>query len=167
MKIAIIGCGAIGGYVGARLALAGEQVTFIVRGANLAALRERGVRLIMGDGTEHVARNVAATQDYADTGAHDMVILAVKAHQLGSLAGDVARLCGPHTVIVTMQNGIPSWYFHRHGGALAGTVLESVDPGGIISRSIPAEHVVARSPKPTKSWTLSGRSNARSFPCWF
>jgi 2-dehydropantoate 2-reductase len=142
MKIAIIGCGAIGGYVGAKLALAGEQVTFIVRGANLSALRERGVRLIMGDGSEHVARNVAATQDYDETGAHDMVILAVKAHQLAALASKVARLCGPHTVIVTMQNGIPYWYFHQHGGPLAGTVLDSVDPGGIISRSIPAERVV-------------------------
>jgi 2-dehydropantoate 2-reductase len=142
MKIAVIGCGAIGGYVGAKLALAGEQVTFIVRGANLAALRERGVRLILSDGTEHLARHVAATQDYTETGAHDLVILAVKAHQLAPLAADVPRLCGPHTVIVTMQNGIPYWYFHQHGGALAGTVLDSVDPGGTISRSIPAGQVI-------------------------
>jgi 2-dehydropantoate 2-reductase len=142
MKIAVIGCGAIGGYVGAKLALAGEQVTFIVRGANLAALRERGVRLILSDGTERLARHVAATQDYTETGAHDLVILAVKAHQLAPLAADVPRLCGPHTVIVTMQNGIPYWYFHQHGGALAGTVLDSVDPGGTISRSIPAGQVI-------------------------
>jgi 2-dehydropantoate 2-reductase len=142
MKIAVIGCGAIGGYVGAKLALAGEQVTFIVRGANLAALRERGVRLILSDGTEHLARHVAATQDYTETGAHDLVILAVKAHQLAPLAADVPRLCGPHTVIVTIQNGIPYWYFHQHGGALAGTVLDSVDPGGTISRSIPAGQVI-------------------------
>jgi 2-dehydropantoate 2-reductase len=142
MKIAIIGCGAIGGYVGAKLALAGEQVTFIVRGANLTALREGGVRLILSDGTEHVARNVAATQDYGEAGAHDLVILAVKAHQLAAVATEVPRLYGPATVVVTMQNGIPYWYFHRHGGELAGTVLESVDPGGLISRSVGAERVV-------------------------
>jgi 2-dehydropantoate 2-reductase len=142
MKIAIIGCGAIGGYVGAKLALAGEEVTFIARGANLAALRERGLRLILSDGSEQVAGNVAATPDYAAAGAHDMVILAVKAHQLAALAGDVPKLYGPHTVVVTMQNGIPYWYFHQHGGALAGTVLDSVDPGGAISRSILAERVL-------------------------
>src|SRR6266404_2086090 len=97
MKIAIIGCGAIGGYVGAKLALAGEQVTFIVRGANLEAVHRRGVRLILGDGSEHV---------------------------------------------VTMQNGIPYWYFHHHGGEWAGSVVRSVDAGGVIGRMIPAERVV-------------------------
>jgi 2-dehydropantoate 2-reductase len=142
MKIAIIGCGAIGGYVGARLALAGEEVTFIVRGANLEALRAHGLRLIMSDGTEHLAGNVVATQDYAAAGAQDMIVLAVKAHQVASVAREVPRLYGPDTVVVTMQNGIPYWYFHQHGGALAGTTLESVDPGGLISDSIRPERVV-------------------------
>jgi 2-dehydropantoate 2-reductase len=142
VKIAIIGCGAIGGYVGARLALAGEQVTFMVRGANLEALRAQGVRLIASDGSEEVAREVTATREYGEPGPQDVVILAVKAHQLDAVATDVPRLFGAHTAVVTMQNGIPYWYFHEHGGALAGTVLHSVDPTGQVSRNIPAARVI-------------------------
>src|ERR1700682_6035300 len=142
MKIAIIGCGAIGGYVGAKLALAGEQVTFIVRGANLEAVRGRGVRLILSDGSEHVASNVMATQDCAVAGAQELVILAVKAHQLEAVASDVPHLYGPDTVVVTMQNGIPYWYFHQHGGELAGSVVRSVDPTGVIGSKIPAARVI-------------------------
>ena len=142
MKIAIIGAGAIGGYVGAKLALAGEDVTFIVRGASLQAIRSRGIRLIMNDGSEHVATNVTATNDYAVAGPQDLVILAVKAHQVEAIANDVPKLFGPDTVVVTMQNGIPYWYFHRHGGELAGSVVRSVDPSGLIGQKIPAERVI-------------------------
>jgi 2-dehydropantoate 2-reductase len=142
MKIAIVGCGAIGGYVGAKLALAGEEVTFIVRGANLEAVRGRGVRLILGDGSEQLASNVMATQQCAAAGAQELVILAVKAHQLETVASDVPHLFGPDTVVVPMQNGIPYWYFHHHGGELAGSVVRSVDPHGVIARMIPAERVV-------------------------
>jgi len=142
MKIAIIGAGAIGGYVGAKLALAGDDVTFIVRGANLDAIRRDGVKLVMNDGSEHVARNVRATDNYAEAGAQDMVILAMKAHQVEVVAKDVPALFGPQTVIVTMQNGIPYWYFHNHGGELAGSIVQSVDPSGLISRRIPAERVI-------------------------
>src|SRR2546429_4375027 len=78
MKVAIIGCGAIGGYVGAKLALAGERVTFIARGANLEAVQRRGVRVILADGTEQVASNVMATRDCVAAGAHQLVILAVR-----------------------------------------------------------------------------------------
>jgi 2-dehydropantoate 2-reductase len=142
MKVAIIGCGAIGGYVGAKLALAGERVTFIARGANLEAVQHRGVRLILADGTEQLAGNVVATQDYVAAGAQDVVILAVKAHQLEAVAASVPHLCGPDTVVVTMQNGIPYWYFHHHGGEWAGSVVRSVDPSGVIARMIPPEKVV-------------------------
>jgi 2-dehydropantoate 2-reductase len=142
MKIAIVGCGAIGGYVGARLALAGEDVTFMVRGANLEALRRDGITLVMNDGTRQVARNVSATDDYAAVGPQDLVILAVKAHQLEAVAARVAHLFGRATVVVTMQNGIPYWYFHRHGGELAGSVVRSVDPDGQITDLIPAERVI-------------------------
>ncbi len=121
MKIAVIGAGAIGGLVGGRLALAGEDVTFVVRGDNLAAIGERGIRLIESDGSEQVARNVVATDRYDQAGPQDIVILAMKAHQLEAVALDVPRLFGPETVVVTMQNGIPYWYFHRHGGVLEGT----------------------------------------------
>src|SRR5919201_4033123 len=133
MKIAIIGAGAIGGYVGAKLALAGEDMTFIVRGANLDAIRRNGIKLVMHDGSEHVARNVRATNDYADAGLQDIVILAMKAHQLEAVVNEVAKLLGPNTVVVTMQNGIPYWYFHKHGGSLAGSIVKSVDPNGLIS----------------------------------
>ena len=142
MKIAVVGAGAIGGYVGAKLALAGEEVTFMVRGANLAALRHGGIKLIMEDGAEVGAKNVTATDDYAAAGPQDLVILAVKAHQLEAVANDVPRLFGPETVVVTMQNGVPYWYFHRHGGELAGSVVHSVDPSGLIGRQIPAERVI-------------------------
>src|ERR1700730_14975186 len=142
MKIAIVGCGAIGGYVGAKLALAGEELTFSVRGPQLEAVRGRGVRLILGEGREQVASNVMATQHCAAAGAQELVILAVKAHQLEAVASDVPKLYGPDTVVVTMQNGIPYWYFHHHGGELAGSVVRSVDPSGVIARMIPAERVV-------------------------
>ncbi len=142
MKIAIIGAGAIGGYVGVKLALAGEDVTFIVRGANLSAIQERGMKLIMADGTEHVAANVRATNDYQQAGPQDLVILAMKAHQVEAVARDVPKLLGPDTVVVTMQNGIPYWYFQKHGGALEGTRVDSVDPTGLIGEHIPASRVL-------------------------
>ena len=142
MKIAVIGAGAIGGLVGGKLALAGEDVTFIVRGDNLAAIGERGMRLIASDGSQQIARNVVATDRYDQAGPQDVVILAMKAHQLEAVALDVPKLFGPETVVVTMQNGIPYWYFHRHGGVLEGTIVRSVDPEGLVSARIPAERVL-------------------------
>ena len=142
MKIAIIGAGAIGGYVGVKLALAGEDVTFMVRGANLSAIRANGMKLVMHDGTEFVAANVKASNDYRATGPQDMVILAMKAHQVEAVAHDVPHLFGPETVVVTMQNGVPYWYFHGHGGELQGSQVSSVDPTGVILKNIPAERVI-------------------------
>jgi 2-dehydropantoate 2-reductase len=142
MKIAVIGAGAIGGLVGARLALAGEDVSFLVRGANLESIRRQGIELIAEDGSAQTARNVFVTDRYERAGAQDVVILAMKAHQVESVAHDVPKLFGPDTVVVTMQNGIPYWYFHRHGGALEGSTLRSVDPNGVVGRMIPAERVL-------------------------
>jgi 2-dehydropantoate 2-reductase len=142
MKIAIIGAGAIGGYVGVKLSLAGEDVTCIVRGANLQAIRKNGLKLITSDGSELVARDVKATNDYAEPGVQDIVVLAVKANQVEAVANDLPKLLGPHTVIVTMQNGIPFWYFDEHGGPLAGTAIKSVDPNGVLARTIPARQIV-------------------------
>jgi len=142
MKIAIIGAGAIGGLVGAKLALAGEEVTFIVRGANLDAIGKHGIKLMLQDGSEQVARNVAATHDYTEAGVQDMVVLAMKAHQLEAVVDELPKLLGPHTLIVTMQNGLPFWYFHEHGGALAGSQLRSVDPSGRIGAAIPARQII-------------------------
>jgi 2-dehydropantoate 2-reductase len=142
MKVAIIGAGAIGGYVAAKLALAGEHVTCMVRGANLQTIRSHGIKLIMNDGSEQVASNMVATDDYVAAGPQDLVILAVKAHQVEAVANDVPRLFGADTVVVTMQNGIPYWYFHQHGGELAGSLVRSVDPTGLIGQRIPAERVI-------------------------
>jgi len=142
LKIAIIGVGAIGGYVGIKLALAGEDVTFIARGANLEALRSRGIRLITADGEEKTVAKVRATSDYAAAGPQDMVILAMKAHQVEAVARDVPKLFEPDTVVVPMQNGIPYWYFHRHAGELAGTRVQSVDPTGAIGEHIGCERVI-------------------------
>jgi 2-dehydropantoate 2-reductase len=142
MKIAIIGAGAIGGYLGARLALAGEDVTFIARGGSLAALQSRGIRLLAADGTEESVPRVQATADYAAAGPQDVVILAMKAHQVTDVAPQVPKLFGPGTVVIPMQNGIPYWYFHSHGGELAGTQLSSVDPDGSIGAHIPPDRVI-------------------------
>jgi 2-dehydropantoate 2-reductase len=142
MKIAIIGAGAIGGLVGAKLALAGEDVTFIVRGRNLAAIGAHGIKLIAADGHERVARGVRATESYTEAGPQDVVILAMKAHQLEAVVDDVPRLLGPQTAIVTMQNGIPYWYFQRHPGGLEGTRVRSVDADGVIAARLPAERVI-------------------------
>ncbi|HYB51252.1 MAG TPA: 2-dehydropantoate 2-reductase [Burkholderiaceae bacterium] len=142
MKIAVIGAGAIGGFVGAKLAQAGEEVTFLVRGASLAAIRANGMKLIGPDAVETIVGSVEATDEYGRAGVHDLVILAVKAHQLIDVAHEVPKLLGPQTVVVPMQNGIPYWYFYRHGGELDGRVVRSVDPDGRIGAMIPPERVV-------------------------
>ena len=156
MKIAIIDAGAIGGYVGVKLALAGEDVTFMVRGANLEAIRQRGMVLEMEDGTRLVADQVKASNDYDAVGPQDLVILATKAQQVEAVAASVPKLFGPDTVVVTMQNGIPFWYFHQHGGELAGSRVTSVDPTGEISRLIPAERVLGCVVYPASELTAPG-----------
>ncbi|MCS6940613.1 MAG: 2-dehydropantoate 2-reductase [Roseiflexaceae bacterium] len=142
MKICIFGAGSIGGYLGARLAHAGEQVTLIARGANLAAIRERGVTLIETDGTMLVAHPALATDDPSVAGAHDVVIVAVKAHQLPAVAPMLRPLFHDETIVVPAQNGIPWWYFQRHGGPFEGRRIESVDPDGIIAANIETERII-------------------------
>src|SRR3984957_6678936 len=142
LKIAIIGVGAIGGYLGTRLAHAGDEVTFIARGANVDGLRTRGIRLLNGDGSEIAVQSVNATDDYAAAGPQEVVVLAMKAHQVEAVAPEVPKLFGPGTVVVPMQNGIPYWYFHRYPGELAGTRVTSVDPQGLIGEHIPCERVI-------------------------
>ena len=141
MKIAVVGAGAIGGYVGGWLAAAGEYVTFISRGANLDAIRRDGMRVVGEDGTEVIA-HAAAHQKTSDAGPQDVVVLAVKAHQVGAIAADLAALYHAETAIVTMQNGIPWWYFHKHGGAYEGTPVRSADPDRSIARLIDADRII-------------------------
>jgi 2-dehydropantoate 2-reductase len=140
MKFAVLGAGAIGAYVGAALARGGADVTLIARGPHLAAMRERGVqvRSPRGDFTAHPS----ATDDFAALSDADVVFVALKAYSLPEIAGELGKLLAPHAAAVWAQNGIPWWYFQSEGGPLDGTIVESVDPGGVVSRSIPAETVV-------------------------
>ena len=140
MKFVIVGAGSIGGYIGARLALAGSDVTLFARGPHLAAMRDQGLRLTGTNGDELVRPRVAG--DLAEIGISDVVILGVKAHALTTVAPTLGPLLGSDTVVVSTQNGIPWWYFQRHGGPLEGWTLEHVDPGGVIAAAIDAGRVV-------------------------
>jgi 2-dehydropantoate 2-reductase len=142
MKIAVVGAGAIGGYLGARLAASGENVTFIARGPNLAAIQAHGLRLRLEDGTELHAKDVRAFEKMHEAGTQDFVLLTLKAHQVGAIASDLAHLCHENTAIVTMQNGIPWWYFYKHGGALEGTTLRASDPDGRIAQHLDPARVI-------------------------
>jgi 2-dehydropantoate 2-reductase len=140
VRILIAGAGAIGGYIGARLARAGADVVLFARGPHLQAMRERGLRVRSAEGDFEVRPDV--TGDLTTVGAPDVVIVGVKAHSLSSLAPQLQPLFGPDTVVVSTQNGIPWWYFQRHGGPLDGYHLERVDPGGVIGAAIEPRRVV-------------------------
>ncbi len=145
MKIAVVGAGAIGGYLGAKLSRAGQEVTFIARNRNLEAINAHGFKLILEDGSEEVAAvgpNLRAVQRYADAGPQDVVLLTVKAHQVKDLLPDLRGLFGPETMVVTMINGVPWWYFHKLAGAYEGRSLESLDPGGLIAANIEPERII-------------------------
>ena len=142
MRIAIVGAGAIGGYLGARLAHAGAEVTFIARNRNLQAINANGFRLILEDGSALHAPTARAVQRMADAGPQDAVLLTVKAHQVRELLPDLPALFGPETVLVTMINGVPWWYFQRLGGPFDGRALESVDPGGELAAAIDPKRII-------------------------
>lgn len=141
MKFAVVGAGSVGGYLGVRLAQAGEDVTFVARGAALSAIAANGFKLIEEDGTERVVTNVRAAA-LPEAGVHDVVLLAVKAHQIPALAPDLGRLFGPNTTIVTLQNGIPWWFFYKWGGPYEGRPIRTVDPEGSIATHIANERIV-------------------------
>jgi 2-dehydropantoate 2-reductase len=128
MKICIYGAGAIGAHIGVLMKMAGIDVSVIARGANLAAIKQDGMKLIIG-GEEKTAR-VTASSDPADIGPVDYVIVTLKSHQAWDAAEHMLPLLGPHTAVVTAQNGIPWWYFHGFEGQFADLQLQSVDPGG-------------------------------------
>ncbi len=143
MKICIVGAGAIGGYLGAKLALAGETVTLIARGSHLAAIQEQGLKLIMADGSSQIATPALATSEISQAGVQDIVILAVKAQSVPGIAPALPTLYHPQTMVVTAQNGVPWWYFRQHGGEYEGVRIKSVDPEGIIEKYINIERVIA------------------------
>ena len=141
MKICVIGAGAIGGLLAAKLAHAGEDVSVIARGAHLVSTVENGLSLLE-EGQEIVAR-VAATDRIVDVGEQDLIILGVKAHQVSAIVRDLPAIMGLQTAVLTVQNGIPWWYFFKHGGPYEGIRLESVDPGGVIADNLPLDRVIA------------------------
>ena len=140
MKICIYGAGAIGGWIGARLAALGEPVSVVARGATLAALQTHGLRLQQTEGLLQVP--VQAADNAAALGVQDLVVVAVKAPALAEVARGIAPLLGPHTMVLTAMNGVPWWFFQGFGGAYAGTSLKAVDASGAIAAAIPARHVV-------------------------
>jgi 2-dehydropantoate 2-reductase len=137
LKICIYGAGAIGGLLGAKLSLAGEEVTVIARGPHLQAMRDNGL-LLRIDGEERVARPRAAAAP-AEAGAQDYVIITLKAHSVSAAAEAMQPLLGPDTAIVTAMNGIPWWYFHKLAGPHEGRRLKSIDPDGSLWRRLPPE----------------------------
>ncbi|MCK1383037.1 2-dehydropantoate 2-reductase [Bradyrhizobium sp. 21] len=140
MKICIYGAGAIGGYLGVQLARAGADVSLVARGAHLAAMRERGLTLRAGEEAHTV--HPRCTDDPAELGVQDYIIITLKAHSITGVIEKMQPLLGPHTRIVTAVNGIPYWYFHKHGGQYENATLESIDPGGRQWREIGAERAI-------------------------
>ena len=127
MKICIFGAGAIGGYMGAKLAQAGADVSLVARGPHLAAMQANGLTLMEESGTTTASVNASDTPE--DLGPQDYVIVTLKAHSVPPVVDRMQPLIGPETTIVSGVNGVPWWYFHKLGGPLEGTRLASVDPG--------------------------------------
>ena len=140
MRVCVLGAGAIGGFIGTRLAAAGVPTAALARGATLAALRARGWQVESGG--RRVTAPVQASSDPAELGEQDLVILAVKAQSAPSAAAVIAPLLGPQTMVLTAMNGVPWWFFDGFGGPCQGRHLDSVDPGGEIAAAIPVRHVI-------------------------
>ena len=142
MKICIVGAGAIGGMLGVKLALSGHDVTLILRGANLEAVRQNGLTLIEENGNELLAKPIRATSSIGEAGVQDMVILGLKAHQVAAVAADLPQLMHSATRVVTMQNGIPWWYFCKLAGSYTDMPVRAVDPDGVIAKYISIDSVI-------------------------
>ncbi|MCE9622635.1 MAG: 2-dehydropantoate 2-reductase [Actinomycetia bacterium] len=143
MKFCVVGAGAIGGLMAARLSASGHDVHVVARGETLAAIREGGLTVTFADGSPTIRADVNVAENFDAGLDFDVVILAVKAHQVAGLASQVSALCARDTVVVPVQNGIPWWFFQRFSGPHAGYNLRTLDPDGKIAQAIPAERVVA------------------------
>ncbi len=139
-KVAIVGAGAIGGWMGVHLARSGVQLGVLARGDTLRALQHNGLQLHQA-GTLHTVP-VHASNDAAALGVQDLVVVSVKAPALASVAAQVGPLIGPDTVVLTAMNGVPWWFLQGFGGPVAGRALNSVDPDGAIARALPARHII-------------------------
>ncbi len=141
MKVCVVGAGAIGGYLGVRIAQQGHEVSLIARGPHLAAIKEKGLTLCQG-GEEACVRDVFATDDMTECGPQDVVLLALKSHQIVPVVDPLKTLLGPETVMVALQNGIPWWYFQGNGGEYENRIVETVDPGGMLANSIDPKCII-------------------------
>jgi ketopantoate reductase/2-keto-4-pentenoate hydratase/2-oxohepta-3-ene-1,7-dioic acid hydratase in catechol pathway len=141
MRICVVGAGAIGGLLAVKLARAGHSVTVIDMGAHLAAIRKNGLKLVWEDGSEEVAE-LNAVESAAEAGPQDLVILAVKAHYLEQVVRDIDVMLEAGTMVMTVQNGLPWWYFQRLGGKFDGHKMESLDPTGILGKKIDPDRVI-------------------------
>jgi len=139
-KVGVVGAGAIGGWIGQRLAAAGCEVSVVARGATLSAVQTHGLRVRQGE--QELAAVVQACASPTELGVQDLVVIAVKAPALLDVARQIAPLIGPDTVVLTAMNGVPWWFFQGFGGTLEGTQLQSVDATGEIARSIPPASVI-------------------------
>jgi 2-dehydropantoate 2-reductase len=142
MKVCIVGAGSIGGLLAVGLVQAGASVSVVARGAHLLAIQERGLTLIAEDGSQKNVR-LQASQSLADLGPQDVVVLGMKAHQIASVAPELHHVFGPHTRVLTTQNGVPWWYFEKLDSPYAGQRLSSLDPEGDLARHIPVDRVIA------------------------
>ena len=140
MKVCIYGAGAIGGYLGVQLANAGADVSLVARGAHLAAMRANGLKLLV-DGEERTAP-LRCTDDPAELGPQDYIFVSLKAHSVPGVVDQMEPLLGNDTSVVTAVNGVPYWYFYKHGGDLEGSTLESIDPGGRQWRALRPERAI-------------------------
>jgi ketopantoate reductase len=141
MKVCVIGAGAIGGMIAVKLALSGEEVSVVDRGAHLAAIRSNGLKLRWQDGTVSTAK-VRAFDKSAEAGKQDLIVLAVKSYDLEEAVRDIAPLLGADTMVMTVQNGIPWWYFQREGGKFEGYRFASLDPRGVLSEAIDPRRLI-------------------------
>lgn len=142
MRIAVIGAGAVGGLLAVRLASSGHAVTVVARGAHGEAIRKNGLKLIDRDGSEEIARDLHAVASCAEAGVQDAVLLAVKAYAIAPVAPQLRTVFGDNTTVVTLQNGLPWWYFQNFNGPHAGYRLKSVDPDGVIEQYIAPRRII-------------------------
>jgi 2-dehydropantoate 2-reductase len=142
MRIGVIGAGSIGGHLAVLLANAGHEVTVIARGAHLEAIRRNGLRVVFSDGSEKVARQIAATSVIGDAGVQDVVVLGVKAHQVEAVVDELPAMFDDATVLLPMQNGVPWWYFQRSGSRYEGHCVRSVDPRARLMTAIDPRRII-------------------------
>ncbi len=140
MKVAVFGAGAIGGFLGAKLAAAGADITFVARGPHLAAMQARGVVLLSAG--ERLTVRPRCVADAAEAGVQDAIVVTLKAHSLPAAAPQIARMMGPDTTLVMGINGVPYWYFYGLEGPWRDRRVASVDPGGALWKLLPPSQAI-------------------------